>query len=145
MDLTKNFPRSPKDKLAGVVMLARTLDKARAFNAGTLGEYRYDCPLDREVFEFLGIDHDDFANKANELDDKQLEQWAQNGFVARKSAADIEKFNAEFLGDKPEPGSESEQYFLGVRNRIDPNRTDVVTWAQLLDLEEGRAPLQVSA
>ena len=34
MDLTKNFPRSVKDtSLEGIVMLARTTDKARAHAA----------------------------------------------------------------------------------------------------------------
>ena len=41
MDLTKTYPRSPKAKLAGVVMLARTTDKARANNAGTAGPYHF--------------------------------------------------------------------------------------------------------
>jgi len=139
MDLTKNFPRSPKDKLAGIVMVARTADKARASNASTLGEYRYDCPLDKEVFEFLGIDQAEFAKKADELSDAQFEQWVRSTFLAKKMPDQIEKFNTEFLADAPTPGSDGEEYFLGVRNRVDPSRTDVVTWVDLLDLEEGRS------
>jgi hypothetical protein len=139
MDLTKSFPRSPKDKLAGIVMLARTIDKARAHNAGMLGEYRYDCPLDREVFEFLGVEQAEFAKKADALTDTALEGWVRSNFLTKRTPAEIDKFNAEFLADAPTPGSESEQYFLGVRNRVDPSRTDVVTWADLLDLEEGRS------
>ncbi len=138
MDLTKNFPRSPKEKLAGVVMLARTSDKARAYNAGKLGEYKYDCPLDQEVFEFLNIDHGEFARRADELSEPQLEEWVRVTFVSKKSAADIDKFNASFLGDKPEPESDSEKRFLAMRAKIDPSRTDVTTWVDLLDLEEGR-------
>jgi hypothetical protein len=138
MDLTKKFPRSPKDTMATVVMLPRTADKARAFNAGTLGEYRYDCPLDKEVFEFLGIDHDEFARQAGALDDVQLEAWVRSTFASKKSPAEIAKFNAEFLADAPAPGSESEKRFLAARDRINSSRTDVVTWPALLDLEEGR-------
>jgi hypothetical protein len=143
MDLTKQYPRSPNELMAGLVSLARTTDKARAFNAGTLGEYRYDCPLDKEVFEFLGIDHDEFAKQAGKLVDVQLEEWVRSTFASNKSPAEIAKFNAEFLADAPAPSSESEKRFLAARERINPSRTDVVTWPALLDLEEGRLPSPV--
>jgi uncharacterized protein DUF5069 len=145
MDLTKNFPRSPKEKMAGLVMLARTADKARASNKGTLGEYHYDCPLDEEVFNFLGINEADFAKRADELNDAQLEDWVRTKFLTKKTPADIDKFNEEFLADAPAPNSESEERFLKTRNKIDPSRTDVVTWPGLLDLEEGRSPRPVRA
>ena len=38
MDLTRAFPRSPYDMLAGMVMLGRTTDKARALLADGLGD-----------------------------------------------------------------------------------------------------------
>ena len=145
MDLIKNFPRSPKEKMAGVVMLPRTIDKARALHAEKLGEYKYDCPLDKELFGFLGADADEFAKKANELDDRQLEHWVREHFLADRTPADIERFNTEFLADAPAPGSESEQRFVSLRNRIDASRSDVVTWPDLLDLEEGRMPRPVRA
>lgn len=145
MDLTKNFPRSPKQKMAGIVMLPRTIDKARAFNAGTLGEYYYDCPLDKEVFNFLGADEAEFAKKAGELNDAQLEEWVRATFLTKKTPAEITQFNEEFLADAPAPNSESEERFLKTRNRLDPSRTDVVTWPDLLDLEEGRSPRPVGA
>ena len=145
MDLTKNFPRSPKQKMAGIVMLPRTIDKARAFNAGTLGEYHYDCPLDKEVFNFLGADEAELAKKAGELNDAQLEDWVRTTFLTKKTPAEINAFNQEFLADAPAPNSESEERFLKIRNRLDPSRTDVVTWPDLLDLEEGRIPRPVGA
>jgi hypothetical protein len=140
MDLTKTFPRSPKQKMAGIVMLPRTIDKARAFNAGTLGEYHYDCPLDKEVFTFLGIDQSDFAKKADELSDDKIEELVRTTYLTKKTPADISKFNEEFLADAPTPNSESEARFLQLRNKLDPSRTDVVTWPDILDLEEGRSP-----
>ena len=63
MDLTKNFPRSTYDMNAGIAMLPRTTDKARAHNEGKLGEYHYNCPLDKQVLEFYGIDSETFARK----------------------------------------------------------------------------------
>ena len=92
MDLTRDYPRSAKEKLAGLVMLARTTDKARAHNAGKLGEYHYNCPLDQAVFGFLGSDADEYARKAAELDDAQLETWLKQQYTGKKSAADIKKW-----------------------------------------------------
>jgi hypothetical protein len=59
-DLTCEFPRSPRDLLAGYVVAARVLDKCRAAVAGTLGEYHFNCPLDRRFFDFTGIDAEAF-------------------------------------------------------------------------------------
>lgn len=45
-DLTKQAPHSPRDRIGGFAIASRTVDKCRASQAGTLGEYHYDCPLD---------------------------------------------------------------------------------------------------
>jgi len=41
LDLTKQFPRSPRDTLAGYIYAARLTDKCRAVVAGTNGGYHY--------------------------------------------------------------------------------------------------------
>jgi hypothetical protein len=55
-DLTREFPRSPRETLAGYVHAARMTDKCRAVVAGTAGDYNYNCPLDRFLLDFTGID-----------------------------------------------------------------------------------------
>ena len=59
-DLTKDYPRSPRDLLAGYIIAARTLDKCRAFLNNSLGEYHFDCPLDNMFFGFVGITSEQF-------------------------------------------------------------------------------------
>lgn len=54
-DLTKQAPSSPRVRVGGYAILARTLDKGRADLAGTLGDYHYDCPLDNSLFGFKGV------------------------------------------------------------------------------------------
>ena len=54
-DLTREFPRSPREMLAGYVFACRTLDKCRATLAGTNGEYHFDCPLDNIFFSFAEL------------------------------------------------------------------------------------------
>jgi hypothetical protein len=139
MDLTTSTPRSAKDKLAGLVSLKRTMDKARAYNEGHLGEYDYDCPHDKPLFVFLGTDGATFATKIKELDtDDAIATWIQNEFLSKKTPADIEAFNADRVRWHPDPGSHSEEYFKNLRNKVAPGRKDIVTWFDLLDLDEGR-------
>jgi hypothetical protein len=69
-DLTKECPRSPRELLAGYVLAARVLDKCRAAISGTLGEYKFDCPLDHYFFQFAGIDAESFRSfVATDADD----------------------------------------------------------------------------
>jgi hypothetical protein len=139
MDLTKNYPRSVHEKLAGVVMLARTTDKAKAKAAGTVGEYNYDCPMDNGLFRFLGTDGTTFLERVTKArNEADIEAYARE-LLAKKSPAEIEQFNSDFVKHAPKPGSEGEEYFLELRQSVAPHRTDVTTWADLLDLDEKRS------
>jgi len=139
MNLTIEKPRSPKDKLVGLLSLKRVIDKAKAYNEGQLGEYDYDCPHDKPVFEFLGTNGEEFARKVKELGtDDAIAAWVQTQFLSKKSADEIAKYNAERMRWHPEPGSPGAQYFENLREQVAPGRKDVVTWFDLLDLDEGR-------
>jgi len=138
MDLTTSFPRSVRDEIAGVVMLARTTDKAKAKAHGNIGDYHYDCPMDKGVFGFLGIDADAFYETVkNAKGDAEIEAYAKT-FVTKKSPEEIAGFNGEFLKSAPAPGSESATYFHELRDSLDKSRTDITTWPDLLDLDEKR-------
>jgi hypothetical protein len=138
MDLTTSFPRSVHEKIAGVVMLARTADKAKAVAHGNVGEYHYNCPMDQGVFAFLGIDQAAFLDAVkNAKSDAEIDAYVKT-FAEKKSASEIAEFNEHFLQHKPDPGSEGEGYFLSLRSSVAPDRTDVTTWADLLDLDEKR-------
>ena len=144
MDLAVEKPRSAKDKLIGLVSLKRVIDKAKAFNEGRLGEYDYDCPHDKPLFEFLGTTGPEFANKVKELQtDEAIAQWVQAQFLSRKSPEEIEGFNDRRTHWHPDPGSHSEEYFNSLRDQVAPGRSDIVTWFDLLDLDEGR-PVRVA-
>ena len=146
MDLTKQFPRSVKAKIAGVTMIARTTDKAKAQLAGTIGEYHYNCPMDQGVFGFLGIDHEKFLDTVkNAKSDADIESYVKT-FADKKSPAEIEGFNEAIVTRGPEKGSDAEKYFLETRKALDASRTDITSWADLLDLEEKRdVPRRVAA
>ena len=138
MDLTTAYPASVREKLLGIVQLQRTIDKGKAFAAGTSGEYNYDCPMDKHLFEYLGLDGDALLDviKAAGSDQEIVEFVAP--YVHAKTDTEIEAFNAGWLSYGPEKGTPGEGYFLGLRGQVAPDRTDVTAWADLLDLDEKR-------
>jgi len=143
MDLTKQYPRSPNEKMVGLVSLARVVDKARAYNEGTLGEYDYNCPHDKALLAFIGVDGPTFAKKVAELGtDDAIANWVR-GLIANKSPQQIEAFNTERRAWGP-TDAEHQKSFDQMREKIAPGRTDIKTGFALLDAEEKRTPVGVT-
>ena len=138
MDLTKNVPRSPNDMLAGIVSLPRMIDKTQADSEGKLGEYDVNCPHDKPVLEFLGVSWDAFKAKLKELnfDTAKVGAWAQP-LVERHSKAEVDAFNESRRNWKPDDHSQG--YFDSMKAAVAPDRSDVTTWFQVLDIDEKRA------
>ena len=137
MDLTKEYPRSPNDEMAGIVSLPRMIDKTHGYNDGTLGEYDVDCPHDKPVLALLGIDFATFAAKVKELhyDNAAIETWAK-GLLAKHTPADLAAFNADRRAWGPDDHSRA--FFKQFHDQVAPDRPDVTTWFALLDLDEHR-------
>jgi|SRR5450755_2531422 Domain of unknown function (DUF5069) len=139
MDLTMSFPRSPRERLAGICMLARTVDKARAKAASKLGEYIFDCPMDRRLFEAMRTDGAEFFEVvAGAEDDAAVVSWfTRNGHMPR--GTDVESLNDAIDRWAPKT-DESRGRFEKQREVIAPGRPDISTWTDLIDAEEGRSP-----
>lgn len=58
-DLSQEAPSSPRQRVGGYVLLARIADKGRADIACTIGDFVFNCPLDKRFFEFKGVDAGD--------------------------------------------------------------------------------------
>ncbi len=145
MDLTKSSPRSVRDRFAGLVMLGRTTDKARANNAGALGDYDFGCPMDQGVLSFVGIEPPEFGRRVAELDsDARIEAWVRESYLDRKSMADIARFNDDFLvAPVPLPDGHPlkfipNEYFYQLRTQLAADRSDLTSLADILDIDEGR-------
>src|SRR2546423_7145683 len=91
----KQFPRSPRETLAGYVLAARAVDKCRAVLAGTEGEFHSNCPLDQRWLKFAEIDYDAFrAVVATGATDEEIAVWV--GLNAKKRPkAEIIAWNNE--------------------------------------------------
>ena len=96
-DLTQYPPRSPRVRLGGFAHLPRLLDKARAFTAGTAGEYSYDCGMDQHFWQFTGIKAKDFlkAVKSGKTDSELL-SIVQKRLKPRRTQAEIVAWSAWF-------------------------------------------------
>lgn len=138
MDLRTERPRSVHERFCGVVMLARVVDKARAAAAGTVGDYLYDGPMDRAVLGFLEIDALALLHVVGaSFGEAEVEAFVRP-YVERKGPAAIEAWNASFIGYVPKEGSDSRRRLVELRDRLAPGRDDILTWADVLDLEDGR-------
>ena len=142
MDLSRAFPRSPKQEMAGLVHLPRMIDKGRAYKENKLATYIFPCPLDGIILNFLRVDSEVFANMTRDKKDEEINDWAKK-LTESKSQSDLDFINKQILDRRPD-SEDRLDYFNDLRDKIDPSRTDVDTWADLIDLEEGRLPTKNS-
>lgn len=146
MDLTKTYPASVKEPMLGIVQLKRTIDKGKALAQGTIGEYHYNCSMDQHLFEFLDLDHEALLDVIKSAgNDTDIEDFVAP-YVHAKSDQELAQFNTEWVKYGPEKGSPAEGFFLKLRGEVAPDRTDVTSWADILDLDEKRpVPQRVPA
>lgn len=86
-DLAHQAPTSPRVRVGGYAILARTNDKGRADLAGTLGDYHYDCPLDNYLFGFKGVTGADVQKLlAAGATDEEVAAWLDANGEAKTEA-----------------------------------------------------------
>lgn len=135
-DLTKQPPRSPRCRLGGYALLPRLLDKCRAEIAGKSGEYHYNCPLDQRFLSFVGVDPALLKTEVEKgLGDGELLEWINSHGGNRRNPWEIEEWSAWRERAVP-TDHESREFFNSLHVNSGPNRTDIATWADLLDLDD---------
>ena len=139
LNLAKEFPRSPRDTLAGYVHAARMTDKCRAVVAGTVGEYHYNCPLDRYLLDFTGIDAEEFkAFVATGADDAAVAAWITAHSRVKERGAVVawnNKMRDLRLSEMPLPLQEFLEDYIP---KFIPKNRPVRVWFDVYDLEEKR-------
>jgi len=132
MDLTKESPRSPRVRVGGYAILGRTLDKCRAFLAGTIGEYHSDCPLDNMLFGFKGIQGSDFKAEVEKgRSDDQMVEWV-NTHGKKKSPEEIKAWSSEVEKTNPTNDPEKREWF---EEQLKPYNLDPATTTLFQSLE----------
>jgi len=133
-DLTKFPPRSPRVRLGGYVILPRMLDKGRATVAGKHGEYHYACPLDQGFLEFVGIDARALKKELGKSDGEVL-KWIEKRAKYKRSMPEILAWSA-WQEQRAPDNPDSREYFNGLHKSGAPKRKDIVTWFDVLDLDD---------
>lgn len=135
-DLRLRPPRSPRVRLGGYVILPRMLDKGRATIAGQNGEYQYACPIDEHFLSYTGIDPDQLKEElvAGKGDAKILE-WIQANARHNHPPWEIAQWSSYFEARAPSD-CETREYFNELHKKASVLREDVVTWFELLDLDD---------
>jgi hypothetical protein len=135
-DLTKQPPRSPRVRLGGFVILPRCLDKGRATVAGKNGEYHFACPVDQRFLTFVGIDPDALKKElAKGKSDSEILEWIEANAKHKRSDAEIAAWSAHAEQRTPSD-TESRAYFNDLQAKAAPKREDIVTWFDLLDVDD---------
>ncbi len=139
-DLTKETPRSPREKIGGYVVAARMLDKCRAVIAGTNGEYHFNCPLDALFFDFAEIDPDAFKDfVATGADDDAVAAYIREHAKERPDSAVILWNNSLRYKRISEMPEELQVFLEGyIEEFIKPTGKIPYVWFDVYDIEEGR-------
>lgn len=138
-DLTKEFPRSPRETLAGYVIAARALDKCRALLAGTVGEYHAGCPVDRMFLDFAGITYEQFRDfVATGATDEEVAKWITRTAKPRPRI-EIIRWNNDLrckrLNELPD---DTQEYLEDYIPQVIPRNRPVYLFFDVYDIEEQR-------
>ncbi|MGI8431635.1 MAG: DUF5069 domain-containing protein [Chthoniobacterales bacterium] len=136
-DLTQRPPRSPRCRLGGYAILPRMIDKGRAEIVGKNGEFKYNCPLDQHVVDFLGFDP---AGLRKELEagkgDGEILAWVNENATKKRSPWEIEQWSDYMQRRGPDGDAETLEYFAEAVGKFSKTREDIKSWADLLDLDD---------
>ncbi len=139
LDLSREFPRSPRETLAGYVIAGRMLDKCRAVAAGTNGEYHFDCPLDNQFLGFAEIPADAFrAFVETGADDAAVAAWITENAKPREKR-EIIAWNNQMRYTRPcDMPIELQEFLESYLPEVIPPGKIVNVWFDVYDIEEGR-------
>jgi hypothetical protein len=133
-DLTRHPPRSARVRLGGFAHLPRLLDKARAVVGGKNGPYHYNCPMDRNFFEFTGIDHELMMAEIKQgRSDTEMLAWVRAN--TKRSPAEIHAWS-QWLDQHGPAGAGGHEWIAETIKANAGERDDIRSFADLLDLDD---------
>ncbi len=136
LDLTKRPPRSPRVRLGGYVILPRMLDKGRATINGANGEFNYACPMDQRFLTFAGVDPKALKKQlAKGKGDGEILEWIKANQKFKRADSEIMAWSA-YQEIRPPEDVEGREFFHGAHAKMAPEREDIGTWFDLLDLDD---------
>lgn len=135
-DFTQHPPRSPRVRLGGYVHLPRLLDKARAYAAGKLGEYNWNCPLDQRFAAFNGVNLDAFlAAVKTGKNDADMLAWVMENSNPKRDLWEITAWS-EWLSTLGPGDISRHTVFAEQLAKQNPKRDDMRTFFDRLDMDD---------
>jgi hypothetical protein len=134
-DLTREAPRSPRIRVGGYAILGRTIDKCRALVAGDIGEYHFDCPLDRTLFGFKGVKGEGFKAQIEQgASDQEMVEWL-NQSGEKKTPEEIKRWGEEVEVSSLYNDPEKRDFFVEETKKLglDPAKTATFDWLEVDD------------
>ena len=135
-DLTQRPPRSARARLGGYATLPRMLDKGRATLAKKPGEYHYNCPLDGNLLSFVGIEAEALKEQLSQgKGDGEILEWIEANAKHKRTPVEVAAWTA-YAEQRAPADLESRKFFSELQAQAAPNRKDVTTWFDLLDVDD---------
>ena len=133
-DLTQHPPRSLRVRVGGYAHLGRLLDKARATLAGKQAGYHFNCPMDRQFFDFTGIDHEVMLAEIKQgKSDTEIVAWVR----ANTKRLPSEIYAWSTWVEQHGPGGAGGHEWIAETIKANAGeRDDVRSFADLLDLDD---------
>jgi|SRR5206468_10590418 len=134
-DLTREAPRSPRIRVGGHAILGRTIDKCRALVAGDIGEYHFDCPLDRTLFGFKGVKREDFRAQIEQgASDEEMVEWL-NRIGEKKTPSEIKRWSEKMEASSLYDDLEKHEFFVKEAKKLglNPENTTTFDWLEVDD------------
>jgi rhodanese-related sulfurtransferase len=133
-------PRSPYERLGGMVYLPRLIDKCRLYPTGKLAGYNYlTVGFDKMVLDFLCIDGKEFESAAQSITkDEEILSWLKgmlgSGWPTQNA---INEINERLTRRAPDT-TEKINAFQKLLKSAPPPKRKIETYFDLIDLDEGR-------
>jgi hypothetical protein len=112
------------------------LDKGRATIAEKNGEFNYNCPLDQRFLDFVGIDAKALQKQlAAGKGDGEILEWINKTGKHKHSDPEIAAWS-QLASERVPKDLESRGYFNELQSKIAPQREDIASWFDLLDVDD---------
>jgi Domain of unknown function (DUF5069) len=126
-----------RQRLGGLVLLPRIIDKGRATLAGKNGAYNFNSPTDQFLVRFLGLDLTVLLKElAAGKGDGEILEWVYANSKNARAPWEINAWSAYMETRGPDSDAESLASFAEYVGQHSKTREDVKSWFDALDLDD---------
>jgi hypothetical protein len=126
-----------RQRLGGLVLLPRILDKGRAKLAKKNGEYNFNSPTDQHLVRFLGLDLEALLKElAGGKGDGEMLEWVQGNAKTLRTPWEINAWSGYMETRGPDSDTETLASFAEYVGQHSKTREDIRSWFDALDLDD---------